>query len=92
MFEAQKHSNWWIFRVKVKKEPKIRMDGICSRSSKINRIDWGPNYSLIQKELNGKGRSGELNFSGQTAGDGNLFFVQIFLEITKAVLYFVHRK
>jgi hypothetical protein len=28
-------------------------------------------------KLNGKGRSGEPNFSGQTAGDGNFFFVQI---------------
>jgi menaquinone-dependent protoporphyrinogen IX oxidase len=25
-------------------------DGICYRSPKINRIDWGPNQSLIQKE------------------------------------------
>jgi hypothetical protein len=25
-------------------------DGICSWSPKINRIDWGPNQSLIQKE------------------------------------------
>jgi hypothetical protein len=28
-------------------------------------------------KLNGKGRSGEPNFSGQTAGEGNFFFVQI---------------
>jgi hypothetical protein len=27
--------------------------------------------------LNGKGRSGESNFPGQTAGDGINFFVQI---------------
>jgi hypothetical protein len=28
-------------------------------------------------KLNGKGRSGEPNFSGQTVGDGIFFFVQI---------------
>jgi hypothetical protein len=64
-------------------------DGICSRSQKINRIDWGPNQSLIQKEksLSWTGRVdvGSQTFRGRRRrqtpdgrqSDGHFFFVQI---------------
>jgi hypothetical protein len=58
-------------------------DRICSRSPKINKIDWGPNQSLIQKDKSlswtERVEVDSQTFRGrrQTAGDGILSFVQI---------------
>jgi hypothetical protein len=39
--ESEKRSQKFVWKLP---------DGICSRSPKINRIDWGQNHSLIQEE------------------------------------------
>jgi hypothetical protein len=74
MFQAQKHSNWWILRVKVKKESKIRMVAtrrnlLTKSKNKQDRLGT-KSFSSPKEEvskLNEKGRNGEPNFSGQTA-------------------------
>jgi hypothetical protein len=66
MFEAQKHSNWWwwVFHVKVKKEPKIRMAATRrnlfpkSKKDRVGTKSFTNPKGEVSK-LNGKGRSGQ---------------------------------
>jgi hypothetical protein len=76
-----------IIRVKVKKSQIFVWwlpDGICSRGPKINRIDWGPNHSLIQKKkslsLTERVEVGSQTFRGRRQSDGILFsYKSVFL-------------